>query len=603
MTELGLLVLPLGGLLVLGLAGAGTTVLLAGRLPAVAQAALAPLVGAALIAAASVLLPLGVPARPLAATVALAALVVTALCRRPVLRLLRAAAWPALVGTVAVLLAGLPALARSDWQATTLYGSTDAYHWTSQARAYLDAPAEPPIAEHPDRLTYERSRDQHWAVALPFGLLQVAWAADSDPPEVYGAFAAIVFALLPLGAFGVARAVLGWRERWAALAGLALAANASLLFASHFSWQQQLAGTAFALAAAAMLRLALERDAGQGEWLLAALLAAAALATYRMGFAPYLGGLVVVVVAAYALARRGSPAELRAAGKAVALFLAAAVLLSAPSLLALARGLPDFVSSGGFSTAFKQAFPAGQPAEALGLVPRVWSLEEGWPDAARLVWLTLATAIGALLLVLGVRALRRARAVRADFLAAGGLLVLGGFAVLRLPSFSPYLSFKLLAYGAPFLVLLALTPLALTRGRASFAAGGAAAALLVSSATVATVAASGAARTPPSLSTLPVTELPRDAVVAVAVDDPWEQAWALYYLRDRRVSVERPSYLLTAQGPARAAAAYRRRPVDYVLGPGTAEPVVWRGDGLTLTRVTKGIPVAATAPGRPSGGG
>jgi hypothetical protein len=95
-----------------------------------------------------------------------------------------------------------------------------------------------------------------------------------------------------------------------------------------------------------------------------------------------------------------------------------------------------------------------------------------------------------------------------------------------------------------------------------------------------------------------VGELPRAAVVAVDVDDPWDQAWALYYLRDRRVSVERPSYLLTAQGPARAAAVYRRRPVDYVLGPPAAEPVVWRSAGLTLIRVTKGFPVATTADAR-----
>ena len=37
---------------------------------------------------------------------------------------------------------------------------------------------------------------------------------------------------------------------------------------------------------------------------------------------------------------------------------------------------------------------------------------------------------------------------------------------LLLPRFAPYLSYKLLAYGAPFLVLLALTPLAERPGRA-----------------------------------------------------------------------------------------------------------------------------------------
>jgi hypothetical protein len=595
MTDIALLAVPLCGLVFLALVGAGVTVGLAGRLPAAAQAALAPVTGAALVAVASVLLPLGLPARALAAAVAALGLTVTVLCRRRVTRAVRASAWPALVAAVAILLAGLPGLARSNWQAATMYGSTDAYHWASQARAYLDGPAASPIAEHPDRLTYERSRGQHWAVALPFGLLQVAWATDSDPPEVYGAFAALVFSLLPLTAFALALAVLAWRVRLAAAAGLALACNASLLFASHFSWQQQLAGTALALAAAALLRMALEPDAGHGEALLAALLAAAALATYRMGFAPYLAALLVSVVVAYGVARRSSPADLRTAGRTVALFLASALLLGSPSLVALARGLPDFVSSGGFSTAFKRAFPAGQPAEALGLVPRVWSLEEGWPAVARLTWLAVASALGALLLVLGARALRRAPAIRADFLAAGVTLVLIGFAVLRLPSFTTYLSFKLLAYGAPFLVLLALTPLALTRGRTQLVAAGAAATLLVASAGVATLTASGASSTSTSLSAVPVAELPPNAVVEVTVDDPWEQAWALYYLRDRRVSVERPSFLLTGQGQSRAANTYRRRPVDYVLGPGSAQPVVWRGDGLALTRVTRGVRVSATS--------
>jgi hypothetical protein len=89
----------------------------------------------------------------------------------------------------------------------------------------------------------------------------------------------------------------------------------------------------------------------------------------------------------------------------------------------------------------------------------------------------------------------------------------------------------------------------------------AAAVLLGASAVVATVSAREARRAPD----VTVGRLPADAVVEIATDDPWEQAWAIYALRDVRISVERPTYLLTAQGRAREAAAYRHRPVSHVL--------------------------------------
>jgi hypothetical protein len=565
---------PLGGLVFLFVVGVGPSAVLAPRLPEDAQAALAPVVGAALVACASVLLPFGVPARPLAVAVAVAGVAVGVAARRRAGRALRAAVVPLAVGLAAMLLVALPGLVRGDWHAATLYGSTDAYHWSSQARAYLDGPAPAPVDEHPDRLTYERSKSQHWAVALPFGLLQLAWLSRADPPAVYGAFAALLAALLPLAAFAVARGWLEWRPAVAAGAALALAANAALLFASYFSWQQQVAGVAFAFSAAAALRLWLEPAAAAGELFLAALLTAAALATYRLGFAPYLLVLLVAVVVAYAAARRRRRDELVGIGRALALFGVAAALLAAPSLAALGSGLPDFVSSGGFSTAFKRAFPAGQLGEALGLVPHVWSVQEDWPAAARLGWLLIAWAAAVLVLVAGARALSR-RAPRADFLAAGAALTLGGYGVLLLPVFAPYLSFKILSYGAPFLVLLALVPLARGRGWLALAAG-----LLVVPAAAVAVALADDRSHRPAAADLDVAAIPPDAVVSVAVDDPWEQAWTIYYLRDHRLSVERPSYLLTEQGASRDPAAYRHRPVDFVVRE--------RAGRLTLERAGAG---------------
>lgn len=557
-TYITLLAVPVGALAFLTVVGAGAAVALAPRFPPDAQAALAPVAGAALIAVASVLLPFGTPVRPLAVAVALLGLALTVRYAR---RGWRSAALPLLVAVGAVAIAGAPALARGDWEATSLYGSTDAYHWASQARAYLDGPADPPVAEHPDRLTYERSKTQHWAVALPFGLLQVAWLSGSEPPEVYGAFSALLFCLLPLATYACARGCLEWRPAQAAAAALALALNAALLFASHFSWQQQVAGTAFAFAAAATLRLALEPGAHRRELLLPALLTAAALATYRLGFAPYLAALLAAVVVAFAWVSRDRARVARAA----AAFAGLAALVAAPSLAALTRGLPEFVSSGGFSTAFKRAFPDGQPAEGLGLVPRVWALKEDWPAAAELSWLAVATVAAVVLLVAGWRAARRSP--RPDLLAAGLVLSLGGWLLLLLPVFSSYLSYKVLSYGAPFLVLAALAG-----GRAAMAAVGC---LAAPAAVAATIAAVDSARTPPEVEARP---LPAEAVVAVEVEDPWEQAWALYYLREQTLSVAHPSFILTAQGRTRAPEAYRNGPVTYRL--------VARGDELRLVPVS-----------------
>jgi hypothetical protein len=559
MPDLGLLLLPLAALAIVTVVGSGFVALLAPDLPTDASAALAPLAGAAWLAAASTLLPLGVPARPLALLALGAGLAVSALLRRRVVRMVRASAVPATLAVGAIALAGAPSLARGDWQATSLYESTDAYHWVSQGRAYFEGPAPEPVSEHPDRLTYERSRTQHWAVAVPFGAGLLGWLSGSDVADTYGALAAALFAFLPLATYAAARAVLGWTRRLAVAAGAAVALNASLLFASHYSWQQQVVGTAFAFSAAALLRHGLGGATPRRTLVLGALLAAGALATYRLGFAPFLAALLATVVLACAWRAGDVHTVARRAGG----FLVVAVLLAAPSLVALARGLPGFIDSGGFSTTFKKEFSGGQPAEALGIVPHIWAVEDGWPGWVRLVWLAVASVLAAGLLVIGVRLARAARS--ADFVLAGTALVVGGYALLLLPRFAPYLSYKLLAYGAPFLVLLALAPLAHRGGRATRAATALAGVLLVGSSVVATVAAGRAARTPTRLAdAAALSALPPDAVVTVSTDDPWRQAWELYDLRNIRVSVERPTFLLTKQGVERRL-FYRHRPVSYAV--------------------------------------
>ena len=189
-------------------------------------------------------------------------------------------------------------------------------------------------------------------------------------------------------------------------------------------------------------------------------------------------------------------------------------------------------------------------------MPRVWAIEEDWPTGLRAGWLVAASLLAVVLLAGGVRAVRRLG--RADFVLAGSALVLGGWLVLLLPAFAPYLSYKLLSYGAPFLVLLVLAPFAGRATRRSIGAAAAGAVLLVASAVVATVAPADA-RTPPELA----ADVPSDATVSVTTDDAWEEAWTIYRLRGTRLSVETPTYLLTEQGRKREAAAYRHRPVTH----------------------------------------
>jgi hypothetical protein len=569
MADVGLLLLPLAALALVAIAGCGIVALLAPGLPADAAAALAPPAGAAWLAVASTLLPLGVPTKPLAAAAVGAAVALAVALRRRIPRIARAGGVPAALALVAVALAGAPSVADGDWRVTSLYDSTDAYHWVSQGRAYFEGPAPAPVSEHPDRLTYERSRTQHWAVAVPFGAGLVAWLSRSDVAETYGALAAALFALLPLAGYAAARAVLGWSRRLAAAAGAALALNASLLFASHFSWQQQVVGSALAFAAAALLWLGLRGEATGRVLLLAGLLAAGAIGTYRLGFAPFLAGLLATVVVA-CLWRSD---DRRTVARRAAVFAGTAVVLAIPSLVALVRGLPGFIDSGGFSTEFKEGFARGQPGEALGLVPNVWAIEDGWADPLRIGWLIVASALTAFLLVAGAR-----RSRPSGFVLAGTALVLVGYALLLLPRFAPYLSYKLLAYGAPFLVLLALTPFAERTGRAMRGAAAAAAVLLVASSAVATVAAGRDAQAAPRLTA--VSGLPANAIVTVSTDDPWRQAWEIYDLRDLRVSVEHPTYLLTAQGVEHRL-DYRNEPVSHEVvytaaGVATVVPTAMR---------------------------
>ena len=149
------------------------------------------------------------------------------------------------------------------------------------------------------------------------------------------------------------------------------------------------------------LSLRLERGAPKAEIAVAALLAASALAVYRMAFAPYLAASFGIVFLGYLIRRRDRQVLMSGV-----VFAGAFAALAAPSIVEFARGIGRFVENN-VNTTFKESFPIGFPPEALGLVPRIW----GSPVA----WTLAATAVSLPLLVLGALMLSRRRPQRADF--------------------------------------------------------------------------------------------------------------------------------------------------------------------------------------------
>jgi len=166
------------------------------------------------------------------------------------------------------------------------------------------------------------------------------------------------------------------------------------------------------------------------------------------------------------------------------------------------------------------------------------------------------------------------------------VLVLGGYLLVVMSSANPYLSFKLLAYGTPLLVLLVFSPLAAGRRRAGVAVVSAVV-LASASAAAATgtefaygVTQSKSSSTFSSLASS-VEQLPQSAVISVELD-VWDQVWATYYLRDRRLVVERPSAYLAGARNVRDAKLARQTPVVHLLTRDRGGPALWRHGGFAL---------------------
>jgi hypothetical protein len=264
----------------------------------------------------------------------------------------------------------------------------------------------------------------------------------------------------------------------------------------------------------------------------------------------------------------------------------------------LALGLPHFLTrqletSGRF-------IGYGTFSNPLGLFP-VYPLQAGvlagWSRLAGPAWLIVANVLALVLFVVAVTTLRRMRPAGSDFLLGGAVLVLGGFLVAVLSSANPYLSFKLLAYGSPLLVLLVFSPLALARrsGGTVFLVAGA---LAVASAAAATGTEFAYGLTQSKSSTAfsgvatYAARLPQEAIISVQLSSVWDQVWATYHLSQRRLSVEHPSAYLTGFGPARAHTVSRLAPGRNVLKRDTGGHALWRHAGFALYRLH-------ACPGRP----
>jgi hypothetical protein len=554
--------------------GFGLAVTLAQRVPPDAQAALAPVIGFAILATASVLISLGVPAIPLGLVVLVLPSVVTITLRKRVYPALRACGRPFAVGLVAMFLAGAPNLGAGDWTVRTyLGGGTDAYLWISQARSLYDGPPKAPSSMYPDRLAYERVDEQHWAVALPFATGEAAWLTGSDPAEAYGVIAAFVACLLPLAAYFCARGCLDWRRSPASFAALALAVNASLLFASFFSWQQQLIGTGLAFTSLAALRMAFDPPGSWRLQALAALLAAGALASYRMAFAPYFAAMLAVVIGSYLVTHNSL--ERRRAVRPLLCYVGFLLAFGVVSIYALFRGLPQFLALG-VNTSFKDQFPDGNVPEALGFFPRLFGADFNWGVVA-------ACAALPLFIVPLVRLLRSS-ATRIDFVFGSALCVMAAYAfLLATKAFPPYASFKLLAYGTPFLVLVIFGAEWLRKRTRVRTLGIASLVLLLGTSTLLAVFVgsrdSESARDLAGLANV-APELGA-GVVSVRIVNPWRQAWATYYLRDVPLSVETPSLVLVGVSMRRSPGIYRHPGAAYVLREGS-DGSIWNGPGIAL---------------------
>jgi hypothetical protein len=578
------ILLPVVGLAVLWAAGLGAADLVGKRMAREARAALAPLLAAAVLVAMSPLALVGV--RPLvlvSATLGLMA-ALTALRARSAALIVRKAGWPAVVAVLALVLSAAPALRNGTWAAATS-GNVDPYVWVSQARALNDGPTQGPVRSNPDRVVYDLLTKEHWPTGLPVGLAEVAALEGVDPVSAYEVFATMLSSLLALAVFFGARACLRWSPKYSALVGGVISANGLILLSAYYGWQAQVLLTTFGTLTILTLPMCFDRRSRSRELLLPALFAAAGVATYGWTFSAFVGMALGVVGACWITRPRSSVSRPKIVLRAAAV----AGLTLVIGFVPIFDALRSYAGAGGSASSvalrYWNQYDWGLPSDALGLVVRLGVRKS--PGGA---WAAFVLLVAVALLGAGVARMRAFRNPRGHVVVGGTGAALIGLAILAATHASPYMSLKLMAYSAPLLSLTALSAFVPRGGshspRRPLVALGQGSALLFVGTTALTVALSFMT-VRPATSLGPVVaaaeKLPRAATIRIDYAEGWRQMWLVYFLRDRRLAVPRPS--VTLVGYSASDAAKHRTfadPAAYAIAPDGRRPAVWRGSGVAI---------------------
>jgi hypothetical protein len=579
---LDVLLLPVGGLAILFAAGVGVADALGRRLPLQARAALAAPLSAALLTTASPLAQLGLRPSYVGIAVVGALVAVTLVRLREVGLVVRRAGAPLVVAVVALALSGAPAITHGT-SAVAGFGNGDPYLWVSQARALASGPVPSPAGLHPDRVAYDKISVDHSPIGLPVGLAQIAAIGDDDPIDVYEAFSSMIFALLAVGTFFVARGCLHWRPAVATAAAFIVSSNGYLLFASYYGWQAQLSLTMFGLLAVMTLLACLDRKALRRESLLPATFAAAGVATYGWLLGIFAGLALVATLVSSVGQIRSAPGRRRFVWTLVTVAGLALILGLVPAVNAV-RALLGSTGNGEANAAELASwshYSWGFPSDALGLIARQIDLKTPGAD-----WVGLSLVVTVALLATAAARMPAFRNPRGYALAGVCAALLVGLSILGLKGSSPYLSMKLMGYGAPFFTLFVLsifvprrrrprktTVLAITAGVLFCLT------TLISltqgvRSTERTTALAGAAGA--------TARLPGRSVIRIDYSDVWHQVWLIYFLRDRRLSVPNPTIYLTDVGYGGKDPPRFNTPAAYAIGPKARGPVIWHKDGMFL---------------------
>jgi hypothetical protein len=589
------LLLPVGAIVLLWAAGLGAADLLASRMPPDARAAIAAPLAAAILACMSPLALLHVHPGILACSVLVALMTLSVARKASVLEAARMATWPLAIGLFALAISAAPALRHGTWVATS-FGNADPYVWTSQAKSLGEGPPPRPAASFPDRVSYDLLTNDHWPTGLPVALGAVADLGRLDPAEAYEAFAAVIAALVALAVFAGARGSLSWDARLSALAGVVVGANGLILLSTYFGWQAQLLLTVFGTLGVLTIPVCMDRRARAREAALPALFMAGGIATYGWVFATFVAVGCAVGTACWLQNPRSSVGRRRIAirlGAVGGLTLAFGLVPTIQAVWSYATGGSRFDAS--VLRSWSQ-YDWGYPSDALGLVVRVGAQRS--PGAG---WTAFAVALASIFLGIGCVRVRSPRNPRGYVLASAAAVLVAELAVLALAHASPYTSLKLMGYSAPLLTLLALSTF-VRRAPSGARPGGAAALVHVTGVLLSTTAAAAFAIT--TVFTVayavkwvrPATvvggvvaaaeRLPRGQGIRIDYRDAWRQSWLVYYLRDRRLAVSRPSVYLTgfsgARGPDRRSFA---SPASYALAPRHRGGAVWRGPGGVIYQI------------------